>query len=925
MNKLSTLKNFAFALIFITFNQVFSQVPSAKFGPNKLIYVEQYGSTQLFDSSTNNPTQWEWYIFDSITYKSQGFYPNLSSGEIYSDPWGNGNDEFSKNPEFAFDVPGTYSVKMRCKNSTGWSNWVIKKNCIKVQLPTLYNLGYGTYGANNDNIVDSDTGTISDDGGINLNYGNNQGINTRSYLYIQPCKAKKITLIMQKLKFADNGDILNVYDGDFVGQNNLLASWTKNNTSNKTVVANSGKMLIIFTSNSSGVDSGFYGTYSVIKDTSIASASYNFDVDSPYYNSTPARFYSKVVNKIGSPTYEWTVNGNQVSNNSKSNFNYTFTSDGKYNVCMYGKACDEVKKICKDIYVVTANSKTTINFKSKSYARYAYDSVFLIPETSNANRFEWFITPTSYQLLNPPASPSSVKSGEIKINALPGDTLYVPRISFLDTVCYTIKLKAYNSLNPSTTIDSLTKSNYICATDFRQVYGIFGTVYNDINNNCQISSSEPYLNNVPIKLYDSNNKLIAYTQTFGNGIYRFDKTVGTYSIKIDVAGSNILTKCPTGDDSTITISNQNKSNGVNFGVSCSQYEDIGVASIRRSGWVFPGRSHELTVGTGDLINKFTGINCSNGTGQSGTVKIELAGKANIISANVTPSSTSNKVYTFNVSNFNNVNLYETFKLTIKVDTNASASDSLTVQVKVTNSGSDIDTNNNKFTFKYRVINSYDPNEKDVSPMNVSPLFNDWLTYTIHFQNTGSAPAFNIRLADTLDQNLDLETFTVLNASHEKRVSLKGRALNIYFDDIMLPDSFTDKEGSKGFFQYKIKPIDGLGKGIQIKNTAYIYFDYNAPVVTNTTINEYVEKENSIINIYNSDISIYPNPSAGIFKFEMSKGEIQKVEIFNSVGTKIISNQIDTNKEVNLSQYPEGIYLAKIYTSKGVYYTKLIRI
>jgi len=75
------------------------------------------------------------------------------------------------------------------KNDVG-SSVPKKKVCyITVTLPTQYNLGYGTYGPNNDNVVGSTSGTIFDDGGPNLNYSNGQGLGTRSYLQITPCNS----------------------------------------------------------------------------------------------------------------------------------------------------------------------------------------------------------------------------------------------------------------------------------------------------------------------------------------------------------------------------------------------------------------------------------------------------------------------------------------------------------------------------------------------------------------------------------------------------------------------------------------------------------------------------------------------------------------------------------------------------------------
>jgi uncharacterized repeat protein (TIGR01451 family) len=128
--------------------------------------------------------------------------------------------------------------------------------------------------------------------------------------------------------------------------------------------------------------------------------------------------------------------------------------------------------------------------------------------------------------------------------------------------------------------------------------------------------------------------------------------------------------------------------------------------------------------------------------------------------------------------------------------------------------------------------------KEVYPVNVLPGYDDWFTYTIHFQNTGNAPAFNIRLRDTLDNNLDLSTFEMLGYSHPALVSINENVLTVRFNNIMLPDSTTDYQGSMGYFQYRIKPLSNLPLGTQIENTAYIYFDYNAPIVTNTTQNNF---------------------------------------------------------------------------------------
>ncbi|MGV3637174.1 MAG: DUF7619 domain-containing protein, partial [Flavobacteriales bacterium] len=63
---------------------------------------------------------------------------------------------------------------------------------------------------------------------------------------------------------------------------------------------------------------------------------------------------------------------------------------------------------------------------------------------------------------------------------------------------------------------------------------------------------------------------------------------------------------------------------------------------------------------------------------------------------------------------------------------------------------------------------------------------------------------------------------------------EGRELAFTFNDIGLPDTTTDLLGSQGYISYRIKPIEDLAIGDVIENTAGIYFDFNPPIITNTT-------------------------------------------------------------------------------------------
>ncbi len=451
-------------------------VPEVDFVADK-VTVAIYESIKLYDLSTNGPSVWRWDVYDSTTYASSNFFPrliddNLNGGEVLSDPWGATPpaDEFSQNPEFAFDYPGCYTVEMICKNDVGQSD-VKKKVCyITVTLPTQYNLGYGSYGPNNDNIVGSTSGTIFDYGGPDLPYRDNEGLGSRAFLQITPCNAKKIELTMTRLKFKDAADKLSVWDGMTAGGagSTLLAQWSGPGIKvPQKVVATSGSMYILFESDGSGIDSGFAGSYtSELGPATIATPSFT-PSSVPSYNSTPVKFTNTTSGIVGVPTWEWTIDGNQPPDNKKKDFNYTFYTGGQYDVCVEIKSCVGNNKSCTTINVISPSQQTLLDFNaSLRRPNINVDITTLYPVSDNANRFEWTIFPTTYTLMNPPGAPSSYGAGFIKYNATPGDTIPKPRIKFTAPGCYTISLKAYNSLNPTVTTKTVVKNKFICALDY---------------------------------------------------------------------------------------------------------------------------------------------------------------------------------------------------------------------------------------------------------------------------------------------------------------------------------------------------------------------------------------------------------------------------------------------------------------------------
>jgi uncharacterized repeat protein (TIGR01451 family) len=448
--------------------------------------------------------------------------------------------------------------------------------------------------------------------------------------------------------------------------------------------------------------------------------------------------------------------------------------------------------------------------------------------------------------------------------------------------------------------------------------GINGYVYKDLNNNCINNLSDQPLFNVPVKLYDNIGNLLIQTNTNIYGQYWFSQVAGTYSIVVDTVGTAVTSLCQyPGLDSLITLTpSYTVAPNVDFSLGCSPGFDIGVSSVVSSGIVFPAHTHNLHVNAGNMSNWYN-LNCPANT--PGTVQISINGLMTYLgpaAGALVPTSTLGNLFTYSIPNFSNINPSQDFNLILHVDTNAVAGNSICVSVTVTPTVGDVIPLNNTFQYCYDVTNSFDPNYKETYPENVAVGYMDWFYYTIHFQNTGSATALNIKLLDTLSTNLDLSTFRITNYSHPVIGNLTGNNLELKFQNINLPDSTSNAAGSMAFVQYKLKPKPNLAGGTQIKNRAHIYFDFNPPIATNTSTNTFlfvtgIKSQNSTDNIL-----VYPNPSDGIFNLVLKTNSDIQIEVYNSLGQLILKDQLKNgNSTIDISKAENGIYILKTFSKK----------
>ncbi|MCB0692353.1 MAG: hypothetical protein KDC16_11965, partial [Saprospiraceae bacterium] len=161
-----------------------------------------------------------------------------------------------------------------------------------------------------------------------------------------------------------------------------------------------------------------------------------------------------------------------------------------------------------------------------------------------------------------------------------------------------------------------------------------------------------------------------------------------------------------------------------------------------------------------------------------------------------------------------------------------------------------------------VVNSYDPNDKTCLEGDklLPEMVGDYVHYMIRFENTGTAEAVNIVVRDSIDPaRFDISTLQIVDASHELETRINdGNIVEFIFKDIYLP---YEDDTNDGYVVFKIKTKDDLVIGDIFENQADIFFDYNAPIITNLASTEVAEFSATHDIKENIMLSLQPNPTA----------------------------------------------------------------
>ena len=438
-----------------------------------------------------------------------------------------------------------------------------------------------------------------------------------------------------------------------------------------------------------------------------------------------------------------------------------------------------------------------------------------------------------------------------------------------------------------------------------------GKVYADNNNNCIFDAGDSPIANRPV-LVD------------GGAYYDWTDASGNYFITLDTGNWNINQSpplyfgngCAPAGGYNISFPNQGMSSLNNdFADSILVYcpdlmIDLGVFNMTTC---------QSEVGGITVVNQGTV------TDSNATVTLTLIDSVQLTSAGLPFVQTGPNTYTFSLGIMNPGALV-TIPINLDIGCDSVGTVyciSAEVEGSATN---DCDSTNNVSTDCHQLIGSFDPNDKQVASQDF--INNGWVTeedisatdqlnYMIRFQNTGSDTAFSVRITDTLSASLDPATVQAGASAHFYNMVVIGDVVVFEFPNIDLPDSLTDPTGSQGFIRFSVKQLPGNAQGTVIENYAGIYFDFNQPIYTNTTVNT-IPTVTGLASEFMDEVKVYPNPGSDLIRINWDGQGGFTFVLRNLVGQEIMQMRSDSPEaEIGTERVAKGTYLYEVRSGNRV--------
>ncbi|NNT70710.1 T9SS type A sorting domain-containing protein [Flavobacterium sp. IMCC34852] len=566
--------------------------------------------------------------------------------------------------------------------------------------------------------------------------------------------------------------------------------------------------------------------------------------------------------------------GGQFVDNGGPNANYANSSDNTYTIC---------PTIPGELVTVVFTSFDT---------EATWDALYVFDGNS----------------INAPQIPSSNAAANVP-GGLPGGywgtTIPGPFTSSSPDGCLTFRFRSDNTVNRPGWI-----ANVTCAPDADKI--VLVAFVDDNNNGIRDTGETLFPNGSFIyQQNDSGTNISGYSPTGQYALYDTNPN-NTYDFSYELLPEYTTYYATTGityNDMSIAVGSGTQF--LYFPVTLTQtYADLSI-SIAPLSPPRPALTYQNRI-----IYKNIGLAASDGTVtfvKPSQVTINTVSQAGVVN--------NANGFTYNFTNLQpNETRIITVTMTVPPSPTVNLNDLLTATATITAIASDINLVNNTNTNSQIVVNSWDPNDKmeahgDKIRINEFTA-DDYLYYTIRFQNNGTASAIDVHIEDLLDSQLNEESVRMVSASHNYTMTRNGNHLEWEFKNIYLPSSLVNVNGSMGFVQFKIKANPGFQVGDIIPNNASIIFDSNPAIVTNTFNTKFL---NALSNTTFADgnLVLYPNPATNNVQISLTNTTetIDTIVLYNLLGKTVKTVQAQSNELINLnvSDLSKGVYLVEINT------------
>lgn len=450
-----------------------------------------------------------------------------------------------------------------------------------------------------------------------------------------------------------------------------------------------------------------------------------------------------------------------------------------------------------------------------------------------------------------------------------------------------------------------------------------GYVFCDANANGVMNAGEAPLSGVPVLLYNAsatNSSVTVYTDSTGYFSYCGQYSTNT-SLFATISQSWLIYNGYNTTIGVLTLLGGTSSTAntgfiaVDCGGSTSTCADLWTTVTPWIGY-YQNSTAYVKINWG-----------SYGPSAAGTYTLSFtypAGVSPILSSIQNPNySISGNTITWNLtSNTANFSNYDVILFSVPGGLVNGAQHFYTSTIAPTGAVNDCGTYNNSGSLLQILGNAYDPNDKNASTAYMNEAYptgyldafiDDALTYTIRFQNTGTAPAQNVYIIDTLSTLLNWTSFTLIETSHPIQVvNLGNGIMRFEFNQIWLPDSTSNEPQSHGHFTYRI--LENVSNPIMssIENTAYIYFDWNDPIITNTTFHQNMWLDN--LEELEGVLQVYPNPVQA--QISLGLTEPTQIQIKDLHGRIVFNERVGLGQTISVQSLESGIYLIEGGRQKG---------